>query len=282
MISKLKKFIKKSIIEPTSIATVLTIINSDTALKEIWEQSFVQFPDFSEHFTFIVDNKEVEHRIRLLVVAETAFMKKAISDVLQTMERCSYADIGDSDGSVQLLLQKYFPSNRLKSVGINLQKGAIRKIEERGLNAIYADAQSLKDQKITYDVVSVFETLEHLPDPIGFLKGLTSIVNKSLIISVPFIRHSRTGLYYLTNRWEKDRKATIESTHIFELSPKDWRKIFLHSGWKVDHEQTLLMFHPRRLSRLILQPYWKYESFEGFWFASLSPCDQYSSQYSIE
>lgn len=282
MVSKIKELIKRNIIEPCSISAVLDIVNRETLLKEVWDDSFKAFPNFSEHFTVPVDNKEIEQRIRLLVVAEVAFLRRTIEALLKVTDRCSYADIGDSDGSVQLLLQKYFNLGQLTSVGINLQQQAVDKIRIKGLNAICEDAASLKHRGIGYDVISVFETLEHLSDPIGFLKGLTSIVNKNLLISVPYIRKSKVSLNYLTKKWPRGKKPTIENTHIFELSPTDWTKIFLHAGWQVDHDQKLMMFPPDRVSRLILQPYWRYESFEGFWFVSLSPSEKFSSQYVVE
>ena len=150
------------------------------------------------------------------------------------------------------------------------------------MDAICADALSLGDQGVHYDVVSAFETLEHLPDPIGFLSNIKKVVKKRLVLSVPFIRHSRIGLAYLSNKCSNETKSTVENTHIFELSPRDWKKIFLHTGWKEDEEWKLMMFPSNKISRLILQPFWRFVSFEGFWFVSLSKDNQHSSQYGIE
>ncbi len=276
----IKRCIKKKIIDPISISAVREIANSEAELKEIWEYSFKIFPDFSQHYTVPVDSKEVEQRIRLLMAAETMFVKKAIDEI---KGKCSYADVGDSDGAIRLLLNKYYTTEELSYVGINLQNSAVKKIRSKGLNAICADALSLANQGIHYDVVSVFETLEHLQDPIGFLNNIRKVTNSRLIVSVPFIRQSRISLAYLFNkRWPVDKIPTIENTHIFELSPSDWRKLFLHTGWKVDREWKLMMFPYHRLSRLILQPFWKFISFEGFWFASLRKDDEYSSKYVVE
>lgn len=282
----IKSFIKKNIIDPVSVSAVRQIVNSEAELKEIWEYSFKIFTDFSQHYTVPVDNKEVEQRIRLLMAAETIFVKKAIERIVEIEGRCSYADVGDSDGSIRLLLNKYYNVDKLSYVGINLQNSAVEKIRSKGLDAICADALSLSDQEIHYDVVSVFETLEHLPDPIGFLKGIRKVTDRRLIVSVPFIRHSRVGLAYLSKKWlrqwPEEKKPTIENTHIFELSPKDWKKLFLHTGWKADREWKLMMFPSNRPSRLILQPFWRFVSFEGFWFVSLYKDSEYSSQYAIE
>jgi 2-polyprenyl-3-methyl-5-hydroxy-6-metoxy-1,4-benzoquinol methylase len=202
--------------------------------------------------------------------------------MLQEKEFCEYADIGDSDGSVRLLLKKYFNSQQLSTVGINLQTQAVEKMKKSGLNAICEDALNLKAKGIQYDIASVFETLEHLPAPINFLMDIRDVVRHKLVISVPFIRRSRVSLSYLTDRWDHSRRPTIENVHIFELSPADWSKIFLHTGWQIDREKKLMMFPSNKPSRVILQPYWFYTSFEGFWFVTLSKCDKFSSRYTVE
>ncbi|MBT6048145.1 MAG: methyltransferase domain-containing protein [Candidatus Scalindua sp.] len=278
----LKSLIKRKIFDPVSISSVIKVINSNNELREIWEYSFDLFPDFSSHFAVPVYDKEIEHRIRMLVVGETFFIKKEIDGILESKEGCSYADVGDTDGSVRLLLEKSFSKEKLSSVGINLQENAVEKIKKRGLDAICADALSLGDMGSNYDIVSAFETVEHLPDPIGFLDRIKSVINSRLILSVPFIRHSRISLAYLSDKWPEGKKPTIENTHIFELSPLDWKKIFLHTGWKIENEWKLMMFPSTGLSRFILQPYWRSVSFEGFWFVSLSKYNKYASQYVVE
>ena len=278
----LSKFIKRNIIDPISICAIRDMINSNNELKKIWNNSLALFPDLKRHFIVPVETKEVEDRIRLLVAAETLFIKKEIDKIIKDENECSYADVGDSDGSVRLLLNLNNYGDKLTSVGVNLQKSAVEKIKSTGLNAICADALSLGDQEINYDIVSVFETLEHLPDPIGFLSGIKKVTNKKLIVSVPLIRRSRVGLTYISDKWPKGKKPTIENTHIFELSPLDWNKIFRHTGWKIDDEWKLMMFPSNKLSRIILQPYWRYISFEGFWFVSLYKRSEYSSRYAIE
>lgn len=278
----LRNILRQKIIEPLSISATLDVANSNPELKTIWDCSFTVFPDFKNHFSVPVDNKEIEHRIRLLVVGETFFIKKEIEDILGNKKNCSYADIGDSDGSVRLLLNKLFFGEKLKSVGINLQQTAVNKMKALGLEAICADAITLGNQGINYDIISLFETLEHLPDPISFLKNIKPVTGEILVLSVPYIRKSRVNLAYLTEKWPKDRKPTIESVHIFELSTKDWEKIFLHTGWKIKNEWKLMAFPSNKLSRLILQPYWRCISFDGFWFVSLVKDNKYSSRYGVE
>jgi hypothetical protein len=265
-----------------SLSSVNKIIKADGELAEIWELSKKHYPDFKNHFANEVVSEEVEARIRLLVVKEVSFIKEVISNLLNVKPHVSYADVGDSDGSVQLILREFFQDSQLSSVGINMQKQAVKKIEQLGLDAIWADAIDLAKQDISYDVISLFETFEHLSDPIGFLNNIRGIVKENLVVSVPFVRKSRIGLGYLSDSWPEAIKPTIENQHIFELSPVDWTKLFLHSGWRVNSEIKLLMYPKKSLYRLVLEPYWRRISFDGFWFASLVKDETYSSKYGVE
>jgi len=278
----IKALIKKYIIEPFSVSAVHTIVDSNVEMREIWEHSKELLSDLRTHFTVPIDNMEIEHRIRLLIVGEAFFIKKEVMDIVADSGECSYADIGDSDGSVRLLLDRMVQRGKLNSVGINLQRQAVEKMANKWLDAICADALAVCESSVDYDLVSAFETLEHLSDPIGFLNKIKNITKHRLIISVPYIRKSRVGLTYLSSKWSPGKTPTIENTHIFELSPRDWGKIFRHTGWKIDREWKLMMFPRNKLSRLILQPYWRFVSFEGFWFVSLSKCNKYVSQYVVE
>ncbi len=281
--TKVKYFVKKTI-DTVSLSAIRHIVASNQQLQKIWELSKAVIPDFSDHFTVPVVNEEVEARIRLLIAYEALFIAQTIEPLLMMSNGDHlphYADIGDSDGSVRLLL-KEMGSDNIKTTGINLQTAAVEKMRRKGLDAMQADALDLTKQGISFDIVSVFETLEHLPDPIGFLKGIQNVVKHKLIISVPLIRKSRVGLAYTCNHWPENKKPTVENTHIFELNPGDWKKIFCHSGWKIEDESNLLMFPPDTLHRLILQPYWRILSFEGFWFVSLKKDNEISSKYVIE
>jgi 2-polyprenyl-3-methyl-5-hydroxy-6-metoxy-1,4-benzoquinol methylase len=279
IIKKIRKPIHH-FVKACSYRAVYKAVNDNKELQKIWNKSFEHFPDFYDHFTNPVDDKETEARIRHLVVNEALFVKE-ILDVI-SLKKISYADIGDSDGSVRILLSDYFSSEQLETTGINLQIKAVEKIRKLGLNAICADAMDLGEQNIKYDIVSLFETLEHLKDPIGFLTKIHPIVKNKLIISVPYAMNSKIRLQYLEQNWPSDKKATIENQHIFELAPTDWGKIFKFTGWKISHQKVVKPFPNFSLYRLLLQPYWRYISYDGFWFVALEKDDTYSSKYIIE
>jgi hypothetical protein len=257
------------------------VVAGSADLDRQWQATVRFFPSFREHFSAPVDDRETEVRIRFLVAAECAFVETEIAAVLAARGRCSYADIGDSDGSVRVIMEDRFGKASLSTLGINLQPGVVERMKQRGLDALCADAIEVGNRGQSYDVVSLFETMEHLPDPIGFLQKIAPVVGHRLVLSVPFIRRSRVGLAYLRPDWPQGLPATIENVHIFELSPEDWRKLFAHAGWKVEREQVVRQFPAGGPLNWLLSAYWRYTSFEGFYFVSLSRDTAFSSRYHI-
>lgn len=265
-----------------SLKGVHSVVRSSPDLERMWGLSIAHFPSFREHFANPVDDPEAEARIRFLVAAECAFVEHDLSSVLAANGNCSYADIGDSDGSVRVVMEELLGKQQLQTVGINLQPGVVKRMQERGLDAICEDAIDVGHRGTRYDVVSLFETLEHLPDPIGFLQEISSVVEHRLILSVPYIRSSRLGLLYLEDDWPSEQAATIENVHIFELSPRDWRKVFRHAGWRVEREAVFKQFPGSGPMKWLLSWYWRRTSFEGFYFASLVRDTLKASRYRIE
>src|SRR6266851_928949 len=257
------------------------VVRSSSDLDRMWKVSRRHFPSFNEHFSNPVDDREAEARIRFLVAAECAFMEKEVASVLAKREKCSVADIGDSDGSVRVVIEDLFGKTRVETVGINLQPGLVERMNQKGLKAICADAIEVGNQGGRYNIVSLFETMEHLPDPIGFLQKISSVVEDRLVVSVPYVRRSRVALYYTGNGWPEGQPVTIETVHIFEFSPEHWRKIFIHSGWRVEREAIFKQFPASGPLNWILTWYWHYTSFEGFYLVSLVKDTTQSSRYHI-
>jgi len=259
---------------------VAIAVKQDADLSEMWDLSLKHFPDLVDHYATVKMNDEALMRVRLLICSEALWLKRVITGLKkQGVDVKNYVDIGDSDGSARLLFEKSMKNCNIDSLGINIQPEAVEKIKAMGLNAECIDAMDLPKRGRRYDAVSVFETLEHLPHPIGFMQNMSKIINKRLIISVPLIVKSRVSLKYLTGKWEREKTPTIANNHIFELSPEDWTKIFLHTGWQIEDQWHVRQYPKRGLLKVLMQYAWRKLSFEGYWFVSLKKDDTYSSQY---
>jgi len=274
---------KKRMFDQVSTIAVMRAIKEDADMTAMWNLSLKILPDLEDHYATVKLSGEDLLRARMLICAQAIYMKRIINQVEKLGAKIeSYVDIGDSDGSTRMLLEKSMNNKGIKSLGVNIQAKAVELIREKGLEAECIDAMDLNAQNRKFDLVSVFETLEHLPNPIGFLENMQDIVDKRLVISVPLIVNSRVSLSYLTDKWSPEEIPTIANNHIFELSPKDWTKLFWHTGWRIDHEWKVRQFPKRGFLKIMMQYAWRKISFEGFYFISLVKDSKYSSQYTIE
>jgi len=263
-----------------SKSAVLKSIREDQQMSEMWDLSLEMFPNLGNHYATVKLTGEALVRVRMLICAQAVFMTRVIESLKSDgASVSSYADIGDSDGSTRMLFEKAIDVPDISTVGINIQAEAVEQIRALGLDAECMDAMKMAERGMQYGVASVFETLEHLPDPIGFLRAMQDVAQERLVISVPLIVNSRVGLGYLKSNWPKEKSATIANNHIFELTPEDWNKLFLHTGWRVDISWRVQQFPRWGLLRLLMMYAWRRISFEGFYFVSLVKDDTYSSRY---
>ena len=138
-------------------------------------------------------------------------------------------------------------------------------------------AEDINDYNIKTDIFLSFEMLEHLMDPIHFLKSIADNTKcKALVVTIPYVKNSRVGLSHIANN--RLDKINAEGVHIFELSPHDWRLIFQHSGWSIIKDEIYLQYPQRGMMRCT-KMLWRHLDYEGFYGAILERNDKWSSYY---
>ena len=191
------------------------------------------------------------------------------------------ADIGDSSGThTQYLRALDWRPDLLEIKSVNLDPVAIEKIRSKGLDALLCRAENLQsDCDFSADIFFAFEVIEHLIDPIRFMREIALRTGcRYFGVTVPLVHKSRMGLQFI--RHDLKTNAVAEDTHVFELSPEDWKLLFKFSGWKVTHEDLYYQYpkyHPLSFSR----PLWRRLDVDGFYGVvlerDLSCSDQYKS-----
>ena len=159
----------------------------------------------------------------------------------------------------------------------NVDRKAVEKIRMGGFEAVCTNAENVNEYGGNADLFLCFELLEHLMDPIGFLRALaTQTQAKYLIATVPYVRQSCVALRHIRAGSQEDVYA--ENTHIFELSPEDWRVIIRHAGWNV-FEEAVYLRYPRKGLLRATQCMWRRFDFEGFYGMILYRDDTWASRY---
>jgi 2-polyprenyl-3-methyl-5-hydroxy-6-metoxy-1,4-benzoquinol methylase len=220
-------------------------------------------------------------RVRGLHAFQIDLTNEAIRSICRTEESpLQVVDIGDSAGTHIQYLQELNRGKGFSYASVNVDTEAVRRIREKGLQAVHARAEEVADNGFNADVFVAFEVLEHLPNPIQFLKSLSYRTScQALVLTVPYVRQSRVGLHHLRNGLS--RPCNPENTHIFELCPDDWQLLFLHAGWSVRLERLYLQYPRHNLFRF-MGVVWKALDFEGFWGAILTRDHTWSDLYRNE
>jgi hypothetical protein len=216
--------------------------------------------------------------VRGLHAFQTFLMEKALDGI--TKDDLTVVDIGDSAGTHMTYLANIIKDRKIDTVSVNLDQRAIDKITSKGLKALLCRAEELQlDEGKQVDLFTSFEMVEHLHNPAIFFYRLAkkSPCNK-LLITVPYLKHSRVGLHYIRNR--SNETIFAEDEHIFELSPNDWRLLLLHSGWKVTYSEIYFQY-PQKWPVIsqFLAFFWRKTDFEGFWGAIMEKDTSLSDLY---
>lgn len=207
-------------------------------------------PDISDQYT----SGKLDSFYRLKVRAQQAFQ---IYYTLKNMtDYKDIADIGDSSGNHLKYLKHFHPE--INTVSVNLDPRAVERINKNGGKAILCDAHKINEAGISAKLALSFQTLEHLENPLEFLRNLKRGGFERVIITVPYRKYSLIGLHQYRNNVEG---FGIEDVHIFELCPEDWILLFKYAGWKIANYEIYYQY-PWYLP--FMKYYWKKYDFEGF------------------
>jgi len=237
-------------------------------------------PDISDQYTRDREafNGYYELKLRGMHAFQCRLMLKAIRDL--NSEKLTVVDIGDSSGThMRYLKELTKETHSIDTMSVNLDPKAIDRIKVKGLNAVLCRAEELELGDKSVDLFTSFEMAEHLHNPAIFFRRLAKKARGNrMLMTVPYQRYSRVGLYYIRENSYRSRNA--EQEHIFELSPGDWSMLLLHAGWRVIYNEVYYQY-PRRIPILnyILAKFWKKYDFEGFWGVILEKDTSFSDYY---
>lgn len=250
-------------------------------LLPIYRQLTEKVSDITHQYTsFDINTEYLETKVRAQHSFQIALANEALQSIVSSPEDgLTIVDIGDSAGTHIQYIKGLHQDRNLRCLSVTIDSEAVRRIKEKGMEAICASAEDLPSLSIDADMFLSFQMLEHLMNPCEFLQRLSEATNcQAFVITVPYRAHSRVGLYHI--RYDQKRNVNPESTHIFELSPEDWRLIFRHSGWAIQADRVYLQYPKRSMFRYFWKRFWRHYDFEGFYGAILKPDKSWSHLYS--
>ena len=114
----------------------------------------------------------MNYKVRALHSFQVNFGINSIQKVKENLNKnhLTLVDIGDSSGTHTLYLKTLIKEFNIKALNVNLDQNAIKKIKDKGLEAIHSKAEDLDKYNINPDLFMSFQTVEHLNSPIKFFE----------------------------------------------------------------------------------------------------------------
>jgi SAM-dependent methyltransferase len=177
-----------------------------------------------------LDEIGLQHVARSFTIDRIQFIRNSLPRRVQG----TVVDLGDTNGI-------FLRSMKQGGIGVNISDQAVRSLRARGLETLKADIGFLPFRDNSIELVLLFETLEHVPNPIGVLREIGRVCSRSLVLSIPLV--GRTTIH--GGRY--DPKRPLEQHHIFEFSVPDFRKILTHTPFVVERDQIATVLGGRGL-----------------------------------
>ena len=167
------------------IYSVYKLQSLKSALKEQrLDNTFLELKkiinNYSDQYNHVkIEGEYWNYKVRALHAFQVNFGINSINLVRKNLKKdnLTIVDIGDSSGTHSLYLKKLVKESNLKLISVNLDTNAIKKIKEKGLEAIHSKAEELSKYNINPDLFMSYQTVEHLNSPITFLKSISQNSN---------------------------------------------------------------------------------------------------------
>lgn len=288
MLNALKSVVRSLGIDTRKVYQTVSARSVDAAVREqglaeLRARLREQIPDLADQYTMGIDPIEYARYWETKMRSIHAFQ---IDSALQAMEslggdHLTVVDVGDSSGNHGAYLKALAPPGRIdRMVSVNLDPVAVDKIKAKGGEAILCRAEALDTQGLQPDLMLLFETLEHITDPLRFLHTMAADGNiKNILLTVPYRVNSRFGGDLIRRAAASmPDEITPEQVHIFELSPEDWQLLASLAGYRTEFCRIYRQYPRRSIGRL-MRPLWRSLDFEGFISLSLKRDDALSGRY---
>jgi len=106
------------------------------------------------------------------------FIKKLVEKIISRRNegKINILEIGCNNGNFLSLLNKFISSigaqSKIDLYGIDIDKNVIENTVDESLNLFVIPAEQIKELNIKFDMILNFELIEHLRDPVSFIKSI--------------------------------------------------------------------------------------------------------------
>ncbi|MBF0504605.1 MAG: class I SAM-dependent methyltransferase [Candidatus Omnitrophica bacterium] len=150
--------------------------------------------------------------------------KRIIRQIFPYQNSGTLLEIGCAYGFFLLEARKFF-----KVQGVEKSSFAAGQAKNRGLDVLVGDLPDLNLPKLNYSTVCLFDCIEHLTDPYGYLRHIHALLEpKGLVV----LTTGDINSFYARIAGQKWRLMTPPQ-HLFYFSRRTMEKILEKTGFKV-------------------------------------------------
>lgn len=205
------------------------VLENKCAYIDARVKHLIQTEDERHHYGDIeITEKASEYVLKSFTIDRIQF----IQENTDLAENDIIADLGDSNGI-------FLRSCRRDGISVNISDPAVISLRGRGMETIKAHIEYLPFKNNSVCTFFLFETLEHVPNPITLLNEIGRVCSKNTIISIPFVENTKIHPY------NYDPTRPIYQHHIFEFNRNDFLKIITHTPFSLRSEKIAVVLDQR-------------------------------------
>jgi len=122
-------------------------------------------------------------------------------------------------------------------IGIDADAADVATCIARGLTAVELDITTDSFTSLgSFDLVVLADVLEHLPDPLGVMRNVHSLLNPGsrIVISVPNVAHVSVRAQLFFGRFQYSARGILDSTHLRFFTRQTIMELLRDSGFTID------------------------------------------------
>ena len=188
-------------------------LESKLSLLKADQRALLDQEDEQSHYVdYVLEEKALQYLVQSETIDRIQFIQENVSGSGDNL----ITDLGDSNGIFLKMMGK-------NGISVNISDPTVKALHNKGLDVIKADIQFLPFRTNSLDTVFLFQTLEHVPNPILMLQEIARICRGSLILSIPYVSTTNIHPFY----YNPDKP--LHQQHIFEFNPQDFSGVITHT-----------------------------------------------------
>lgn len=194
-------------------------------LHKIYTKNYFENPEFKNHNTQNLFGYDLYIEEKEDIIST---FKKRLDVIEKYKKSGKILDVGCATG----FFLKLAKSRGWDVYGTDMSKFASEYAKKKGglRNIFYGDLKKVKFKDNMFDVITMFDVIEHLPDPKNTLKHIYKLLRKNGLIVITTPDSGSIVAKLLGRRWEEFRRAR---EHTYFFSKKTLFKMLKKTDFKI-------------------------------------------------